>query len=34
MTVDELITLGVTLFVMVTIGLLTFLGLTGFFSAW
>ena len=34
MTVDELIALGVTLFVMATIGLLTFLGLAGFFKAW
>ena len=34
MPVDELIALGVTLFVMGTIGLLTFLGLTGFFTAW
>lgn len=34
MTTDELIALGVTLFVMGTLGLLTFLGLTGFFAAW
>ncbi len=34
MTVDELVAMGVTLFVMGTIGLLMFLGLAGFFSAW
>jgi|GEM_PF-1885702 len=34
MTTDELVALGVTLFVMGTIGLLTFLGLAGFFTAW
>lgn len=34
MTTDELIAMGVALFVMGTLGLLIFLGLTGFFSAW
>ena len=34
MTQDEVIALCVILFVMGTIGLLTFLGLAGFFTAW
>jgi len=34
MTVDEVVALCVTLFVMGTIGLLTFLGLNRFFTAW